>query len=113
MRSASAQHRSMLAAVFGTVFLVFFALSPLRWVELGMPWLTLVITFVLIPLLDAAVGRPSPLARRNPPAFARWIPRLQLPLQAVLQKDGLGCKLEAKTRALAMIKVSALNGCRY
>ena len=84
MRSASAQHRGMLAAVFGIVFLVFFALSPLRWVEFGMPWLTLVITFVLIPLLDAAVGRPSPLARRNPPAFARWIPRLQLPLQAVL-----------------------------
>ena len=55
MRSASAQHRGMLAAVFGTVFLVFFALSPLRWVEFGMPWLTLVITFVLIPLLDAAV----------------------------------------------------------
>ena len=32
-----------------------------------------------------------------------------LPLQAVLQKDGLGCKLDAKTRALAMIKVSALK----
>ena len=63
MPSASAQHRGMLAAFFGTVFLVFFALSPLRWVELGMPWLTLVITFVLIPLLDAAVGRPSPSAQ--------------------------------------------------
>ena len=37
MRSASAQHRGMLAAVFGIVFLVFFALSPLRWVEFGMP----------------------------------------------------------------------------
>jgi hypothetical protein len=36
-----------------------------------------------------------------------------LPLQAVLQKDGLGCKVDAKTRALAMIKVSALNECRY
>jgi len=43
------------------------------------------------------------------PAILRFL----LPLQAVLQKDGLGCKLDAKTRALAMIKVSALNECRY
>jgi alkylhydroperoxidase family enzyme len=36
-----------------------------------------------------------------------------LPLQAILQKDGLGCKLDARTRALAMIKVSAVNECKY
>ena len=35
------------------------------------------------------------------PAILKFL----LPLQAVLQKDGLGCKLDAKTRALAMIKV--------
>ena len=43
------------------------------------------------------------------PAIVKFL----LPLQAVLQKDGLGCKLDAKTRALAMIKVSAINECRY
>ena len=43
------------------------------------------------------------------PAIVKFL----LPLQAVLQKDGLGCKLDAKTRALAMIKVSALNACQY
>jgi hypothetical protein len=43
------------------------------------------------------------------PAIVKFL----LPLQAVLQKDGLGCRLDAKTRALAMIKVSALNECRY
>jgi len=43
------------------------------------------------------------------PAILKFL----LPLQAVLQKDGLGCKLDARTRALAMIKVSALNECRY
>jgi alkylhydroperoxidase family enzyme len=43
------------------------------------------------------------------PAILRFL----FPLQAVLQKDGLGCKLDAKTRALAMIKVSALNECQY
>ena len=43
------------------------------------------------------------------PAILKFL----LPLQAVLQKDGLGCKLDAKTRALAMIKVSALNECKY
>ena len=46
-------------------------------------------------------------------AHAPAILKFLLPLQAVLQKDGLGCKLDAKTRALAMIKVSAMNGCRY
>jgi alkylhydroperoxidase family enzyme len=43
------------------------------------------------------------------PAIVRFL----LPLQAVLQKDGLGCKLDARIRALAMNKVSALNACRY
>ena len=43
------------------------------------------------------------------PAIVKFL----LPLQAVLQKNGLGCKLDARTRALAMIKVSALNECRY
>lgn len=43
------------------------------------------------------------------PAILKFL----LPLQAVLQKDGLGCKLDARTRALAMIKVSALNECAY
>ena len=43
------------------------------------------------------------------PAILKFL----LPLQAVLQKDGLGCKIDAKTRALAMIKVSALNECKY
>ncbi len=48
-------------------------------------------------------------AYAHSPAILRFL----LPLQAVLQKDGLGCKLDARTRALAMIKVSALNECRY
>lgn len=63
---------------------------------------------------DAAVrfnGRVANSMRvfAHSPAILKFL----LPLQAVLQKDGLGCKLDAKTRALAMIKVSALNECRY
>jgi hypothetical protein len=46
-------------------------------------------------------------------AHSAAILQFLLPLQAVLQKDGLGCKVDARTRALAMIKVSALNECRY
>jgi alkylhydroperoxidase family enzyme len=46
-------------------------------------------------------------------AHAPAILKFLLPLQAALQKDGLGCKLDARTRALAMIKVSALNACGY
>lgn len=48
-------------------------------------------------------------AYAHSPAILKFL----LPLQAVLQKDGLGCKLDAKTRALAMIKVSSLNECQY
>lgn len=46
-------------------------------------------------------------------AHAPAILKFLLPLQAVLQKDGRGCKLDAKTRALAMLKVSALSECKY
>lgn len=45
-------------------------------------------------------------------AHSAAILKFLLPLQAVLKKNGLGCKLDARTRALAMIKVSALNECR-
>jgi alkane 1-monooxygenase len=78
------QDPHVIAALFRSIFLIFFVLSPLRWAELGMPWLTLVITFVVIPLLDVAVGSPRPDASRSTPALARWIPRLQLPLQTLL-----------------------------
>ena len=46
-------------------------------------------------------------------AHSPGILKFLLPLQAVLQKDGLGCKLDSRTRALAMIKVSVLNECKY
>lgn len=65
-------------------------------------------------LLDASAvfhGRTanSMRALAHSPAVLRFV----LPLAATLQKDGLGCKLDARTRALAMIKVSALNECAY
>ncbi|MCE2970065.1 MAG: alkane 1-monooxygenase [Burkholderiales bacterium] len=75
----------MLAGIATFVLLVGFSLSPLYGVAHGMPWLTLAITFVLIPLLDAAIGnrgQPPPLDR--PLAWARWVPRAQVPVQAVL-----------------------------
>ena len=102
----------MFAALFGTVFLIFFVLSPLHWIALGMPWLTLVITFVLIPLLDVAVGAPRPGAVHKPPAFARWIPRLQLPLQALLlvQAIRIAPTLEPGQLALFAIAVGVVTG---
>jgi len=74
----------MWSALLASAFLVFFVLSPLRWIAIGAPWLTLAITFGVIPLLDAAVGRARTDAPRPAPLGARWIPRLQLPLQAIL-----------------------------
>lgn len=75
----------MWAVVATLLLLVSFSLSPLFGVAYGMPWLTLAITFVLIPLLDAAIGnrgRSPPLER--PLAWARWVPRMQIPVQALL-----------------------------
>jgi alkane 1-monooxygenase len=102
----------MAAALFGALFLVFFVLSPLRWVELGVPWLTLVITFFLIPLIDLAVGRATPGKERPVPAFARWIPRLQLPLQAVLLFEALRIapNLSALNLVLFALAVGAVPG---
>jgi hypothetical protein len=48
-------------------------------------------------------------AMAHAPAVARWL----ILVTATLQKDGLGCTLDARTRALAQIKVSAVNECRY
>lgn len=102
----------MIAALFGTVFLVFFALSPLYWAALGMPWITLAITFLLIPLIDAAVGRPAPGTPAVVPWCARWIPRLQLPLQAVLLMVGvrMAAGMEPWQLALFGIAVGAVTG---
>jgi alkane 1-monooxygenase len=99
-------------AFAAVVFLTFFVLSPLGWVKLGMPWLTLVIGFVLIPLIDMAVGTSRPNVARNPPAFARWIPRLQLPLQAVLLVQGVRIApgLDAAQIVLFAIAVGAITG---
>jgi membrane protein implicated in regulation of membrane protease activity len=35
-----------------------FTMSPLAWLALGVPWMTLVVTFALIAALDAWVGAP-------------------------------------------------------
>jgi alkane 1-monooxygenase len=104
-RALRGQTADMLAALFGIGFLAFFALSPLHWVALGMPWLTLAITFAVIPVIDAAVGRPAPGAQRSAPALARWIPRMQLPLQAWLLLEAMRL---APTLGTAQVVVFAL-----
>jgi alkane 1-monooxygenase len=78
----------MLIALCGLVLLAAFTLMPLYWLAAGWPWMPLVVTFALIPLLDWAVGaarrdRPHGL-QRLPSHLARWLPRAQLPLQAML-----------------------------
>ena len=75
----------MFVALGSIAFLALFTTMPLAWLKLGVPWMPLVITFFVIPLLDAAVGArtPNPFIRVHP-ALARWIPRAQVPLQAVV-----------------------------
>lgn len=77
----------MLVTLFAIVLLAAFTLQPLHWASIGAPWAALVVSFVAIPLLDAWVGQPKRVAgpqRAIPIPFVRWIPRMQLPLQATL-----------------------------
>jgi len=69
-----------------------FTLLPAFGAVHGMPWLTLAITFGVIPLLDAWVGRPRAghATIDLPRALAAWVPRLQVPLQAALLLLALG-----------------------
>jgi alkane 1-monooxygenase len=80
--------------------LVLLMLLPLIGLASGLLWLPLAFNFVLIPLLDAAVGR-MPAGRPMivlPSPAARWIVRAVVPLQVVL----LGvCALAAPQLTLA------------
>ncbi|MGZ8255875.1 MAG: alkane 1-monooxygenase [Burkholderiaceae bacterium] len=81
----------MLTTLFGVLFLAFFTLMPLQWVEMGAPWGAIAVAFVAIPLIDAVVGHPRrSTAAPRPIPFVRWIPRLQLPLQAALLIGAVG-----------------------
>ena len=96
----------MLATLLGVLFLAFFSLMPLHWVEIGAPWASLVVAFGAIPLIDALVGHPR--RRHGPPReipLVRWIPRMQLPLQAVLL---VGAVRIAPELPLAQLLVFAL-----
>jgi alkane 1-monooxygenase len=76
----------MLVFVIAATVLALFTLMSLPWLALGLPWMPLIVTFVLIPLLDAWVGPPRGAAEgpRLEAPFARWLPRLQVPLQLLL-----------------------------
>lgn len=66
------------------LLLVLFAWQPIAWQQAGLPWMTLVVTFVLIPLADHCIGAPRQAVPHAQTAWARWLPRAHLPLQAVL-----------------------------
>ncbi len=103
----------MTAALSRLAFLGVFALLPLASARQGWPGLTLAVIFVLIPLLDAWVGRPWP----NPfaataPALARWVPRAQLPLQAALLVGAVTTAptLEAPALIVFALSVGSITG---
>jgi alkane 1-monooxygenase len=81
----------MLVFFIAATVLALFTLMSLPWLALGLPWMPLIVTFVLIPLLDASVGPPRGATDRQVLAarYARWLPRLQLPLQVLLLGVGV------------------------
>lgn len=80
----------MLIGLFAFAVLALFTTMPLVWLALGIPWMTLVVTFVLIPALDAWVGAPRRGAMQAlPEAVARWIPRAHLVFQAWLLTEAV------------------------
>lgn len=75
----------MTSAVGLLAFLFAFTTMPLVWAQLGMAWMTLVVTFIAIPLLDALLGPPrNNVFAATPSALARWLPRSQLLFQILL-----------------------------
>ena len=78
-------HPGVLATFVSVLFLAFFTLMPLHWVAIGAPWASIAVAFVAIPLIDALVGsRRRVDGPPRPIPLVRWIPRMQLPLQAAL-----------------------------
>lgn len=66
--------------------LALFVLLPLIGAQAGAYWLPLAVTFIAIPLLDAAIG--APRSGRGaiglPRPLAQWLSRAHLPLQGLL-----------------------------
>lgn len=80
------QVRHLLQFALAALSLGVFALLPWCGAVTGRPWLSLAVTFLLIPLLDAWVGHPRQ-GRATvdlPRALAGWLPRLHVALQAAL-----------------------------
>jgi alkane 1-monooxygenase len=81
----------MLVFLVAATVLALFTLMSLPWLAVGLPWMPLVVTFVLIPLLDGWIGesRGGGAGRRLDARYARWLPRLQVPLQLALLTTGV------------------------
>ncbi len=71
-------------ALWSALLLVLYAWQPIFWQNAGMAWMTVVVTFVLIPLADALIGAPRSALPTVPDVAARWLPRAQVPLQITL-----------------------------
>lgn len=78
-------------AVKSVLFLALLSLLSLIWVRLGVPWVALVASFVLVPAVDLLAGRgagtkePSLSRSRR----ARWVPRFYPVFQIVLLADAV------------------------
>jgi alkane 1-monooxygenase len=105
IRSRHVLHFSLAAFSLGA-----FALLPWLGAAKGLPWLSLALTFLVIPLLDAWVGHPR-AGRATvdlPRALAGWLPRLHVPLQAALL--GLALWLLPSLSALEQVVFALATG---
>jgi alkane 1-monooxygenase len=103
----------MLVTAIGVALLAFFAAMPLVGLQIGAPWISLAISFVAIPVLDALVGPPRLRSCPPPPIpLVRWIPRLQLPLQAALLAGAIvvAPRLDWATLVVFALAVGSVTG---
>jgi alkane 1-monooxygenase len=106
--------RHVLFFLAAALSLAAFTLLPWFSAVAGRPWLGLLVTFLMIPLLDAWVGRPR--GGRNTPdlprALAAWLPRLHVPLQATLLGSALWLlpSLSPPAQAVFALAVGTVTG---
>jgi alkane 1-monooxygenase len=86
-------------------------IGPWHWFQKGLPWMTLLLVYAVLPLLDALIGpRPSwsaPAASTNAQrSWVAWLPRVTVPGLYALVIWGVSVAPELSPAALLLLAAS-------